>query len=362
MKILMTTDNIGGVWRYSLCLAKGLKKFDVEIILAIIGEPLKKHQIVELEGITFYFKESKQEWMENPWNDVDKSGEWLMDIASSEKVDLVHLNSYAFGSLNWNIPVIITIHSCVLSWWEAVKKEKAPDGWNRYKNSVTVGLRSADLILSPSKWMLNAASLIYGFKVNSKVIYNGLDSLSFFPDVKENYVFCMGRLWDDAKNIKTVIEAASLIDYPVYIAGENSFFEKINTTPNVFFTGYLSPVEIADWLSNAAIFLLPVKYEPFGYSFLEAAFSECALITGDIPSMKEIWSDSAIYVDPDNEIQISFEIKKIMNDTVLREHLGKKARERAIEYYTSDKMFNEYLSVYRNTLKTVKKELKPLIL
>jgi glycogen synthase len=39
MKVLMTTDNIGGVWTYALAMAHGLKKHGVEVVLAVIGNP-----------------------------------------------------------------------------------------------------------------------------------------------------------------------------------------------------------------------------------------------------------------------------------------------------------------------------------
>ena len=39
MKILMTTDTVGGVWTYSLELARGLPAQHVEILLATMGQP-----------------------------------------------------------------------------------------------------------------------------------------------------------------------------------------------------------------------------------------------------------------------------------------------------------------------------------
>ena len=34
---------------------------------------------------------------------------------------------------------------------------------------------------------------------------------------------------------------------------------------------------------------LPARYEPFGLSILEAALSGCALVLGDLPSLRELW-------------------------------------------------------------------------
>ena len=38
----------------------------------------------------------------------------------------------------------------------------------------------------------------------------------------------------------------------------------------------------------------------FGFSVLEAALSGCALVLGDIPSLREIWGDAALFVPPDD--------------------------------------------------------------
>ena len=57
---------------------------------------------------------------------------------------------------------------------------------------------------------------------------------------------------------------------------------------------------IADWYARASIYALPARYEPFGLSALEAALSGCALVLGDIPSLREVWGDAALFVAPDD--------------------------------------------------------------
>lgn len=360
MKILMTTDNIGGVWRYSLNLARGLKKFDIDVVLVITGFPLKEHQLKELKGIPYYFIECRQEWMEDPWQDLEEAGEWILKIAKKENPDFVHLNSFSFGALPWNIPVVITTHSCLSSWWPEVNKEQLPDEWDTYKTMVTNGLRAADVVVAPSRWMLNTAIANYGLSGTTQVIYNGLNPADYNADTKEDYVFSMGRLWDEAKNIQKVLNAAKLIDYPIYIAGENSHYNKVQVPENVYFNGFLPLHEVAGWLSNASVYLLPVKYEPFGYTFLEAALSGCVIITGDIPSMHEIWADAAIYVNPDDETHIAFEVNRIMKDNAFRMEMGDRAQARAMRY-TLDNMLNDYVSLYQQVLNTSKKETKTFV-
>lgn len=65
-------------------------------------------------------------------------------------------------------------HSCVLSWWRAVKKEDAPARYDRYRRAVSSGLRAADIVVAPTRAMLDQLELFYGPLRRSRVIYNGL--------------------------------------------------------------------------------------------------------------------------------------------------------------------------------------------
>jgi glycosyltransferase involved in cell wall biosynthesis len=213
-----------------------------------------------------------------------------------------------------------------------------------------VGIRSADVVVAPSNEMMKAVQKFYAPIKNTKVIYNGGDFSCFCTDVKEDYIFCMGRLWDEAKNIKLVLEAAPEIDYPVYIAGN---LEKpyTSTIPkNVFFIGQIPQDQIKCWLAKAAIYLLPVIYEPFGYTFLEAAFSGCAIVTGRIPSMKEIWGNDVILADTKDSIRLAETVNSLMTDTGRRNILAKNAGRRAVSKYKSERMTSEYILLYREIL------------
>src|SRR5689334_9341980 len=129
-KVLMTTDTVGGVWIYSLELARGLAEQGVEVALATMGAPLdelQREMACRIPRLKVFEGKFKLEWMEDPWRDVERAGDWLLGLEERFGPDLIHLNGYAHGSLPWNAPKIVVGHSCVLSWWEAVKKEAAPE-------------------------------------------------------------------------------------------------------------------------------------------------------------------------------------------------------------------------------------------
>ena len=356
MKVLMTTDNIGGVWTFSTDLARGLRKLGAEVILAVIGEPLTESQKELLIDIQYQHYVAPQEWMENPWEEVYAAGQWLYWIKQIENPDIIHFNSYTLACINWQVPVAVTIHSCVLSWWEAVKNEQAPISWDMYRWHIKTGIQSADFITAPTKSMLNVAEKFYGPFRSQRVIYNGRDRDLFQPRQKKKFIFSMGRLWDEAKNIKLLVEAAKFINYQVFIAGE--FEEKsLNNLPsNVTLLGKLTQHEIAQWLSEAWIYALPAKYEPFGYSFVEAAFSGCTLIGGDIPSLHEVWNEAMIYTQTNNAAQLAGLINQLMDNETYLSEMGKQAYNHAMNHYALEQMAYEYFKLYKR-ITTIKSNL-----
>jgi glycosyltransferase involved in cell wall biosynthesis len=348
MKILMSADNIGGVWTFALSLARGLKKNGAEVLLAVIGDDVSESQKQELEPFNWQFFRAKQEWMPEPWEDIKKAGEWLLGLEKSFSPDIVHLNSYSFGSLQWDVPVVMTAHSCVLSWWKAVKKEPAGDEWAVYSERIRSGIRSASIVVAPSNAMMESVGELYG-PSRRTVISNGAEDSRYYTGTKEEIVFSMGRLWDEAKNISLVLEAASGINYPVYIAG-NYEGNRLNIPSNVHLLGQLNPDEVARWLSGSAIFLLPVKYEPFGYTFLEAALSGCAIITGDIQSMRELWSDAAVFVDPFDSSKLAVIVNALMSDPEHRQLISGIARRKAVAEYSASEMTRNYMDTYKHAI------------
>src|SRR5690606_18489475 len=116
----------------------------------------------------------------------------------------------------------------------------------------------------------------------------------FFAAKKQPVIFSAGRIWDEAKNIDLLVKAAQAIPYSIRIAGSNRFDNEAYEVPtdHVVYLGRLSAEEVAIELASAAVYVLPARYEPFGLSALEAALSGCALVLGDIGSLREIWEDN----------------------------------------------------------------------
>jgi glycogen synthase len=349
MKILMTADAVGGVWSYSLELADALAPHGVEIVLATMG-PLpsaaRRAEALRLPNVRLATSEFRLEWMDEPWEDVERAGDWLLSLEAREQPDLVQLNGYAHGALRWRAPTCIVAHSCSCSWWRAVRHEPAPPSWNRYREAVRAGLDAASLVIAPTRAMLAALEEEYGRVENAHVIHSTRRAKGFRPLAKDDFVLCVGRLWDEAKNVAALERVAPALAWPVYIAGENVMPGRADAQPApAGRLGQLGPGELAQWMGRAAIYALPARYEPFGLSALEGALAGCALVLGDIASLRELWDGAALFVDSDDDDALRRSLERLIGDRALRGAVASNCRARALSF-SPNHMAAEYLRAY----------------
>ena len=313
----MTADTVGGVWTYALDLIRALP--ETEFLLATMGRALSSDQRAEVDtlpNMAVHESAFRLEWMEEPWEDVRRAGEWLLALEDEFAPDIVHLNGLVHGALPFRAPKLVAFHSDVLSWWRAVRGEDAPPAWDPYADAVRASLHRADLVVAPSRAMLVEAEAIYGPFGRTVVVPNGREG--FTPAAKEPFVFAAGRMWDAAKNV-AALDGLNL-PWPVVVAGEGSPM------------GRLSADEVRNQMARAAIYALPARYEPFGLSILEAALAGCALVLGDIPSLRENWEGRASFVDPNNPDELRDVLRSLIGDSDLLVQMGAAARERAAEF------------------------------
>lgn len=351
--VLMTTDFMGGVWVYTLELVRELSQHGVEVAIASMGDLPSAEQrqaIEQIPGVQLWTSQFKLEWMDDPWVDVDRAGEWLLSLAEQVQPDVVHLNGYVHAALPWSVPVVVVGHSCVMSWWQAVKGEAAPPSWQTYCDRIAQGIHKADYVIAPTQAMLNALSDHYATPEKplppSQVIYNGRSPFPFIPGAKQNVVLAIGRLWDEAKNVSLLNQVAPDLPWPIYVAGQQQHPQGFTVElPNVHELGSLSFEALRSWLSCAAIYVHPARYEPFGLAVLEAAWSQCALVLSDIPSLRELWQDAALFVAPDDPNALRTVLQDLMTDAAQCRELAQRAHQRA-QQYTPQRMAEEYLWVY----------------
>lgn len=348
-RILLTADTLGGVWQYALELARGLGERGIEVVLATLGGYLddqRRSEALALPNLSLHESHFRLEWMESPWPDVARAGDWLLDLVDSTAPDLVHLNNYAHGSLDWPVPVLLTAHSCVYSWFDGVYGVPPGPEWRSYWRVVNDGLAGADLVTAPSKAMRMAIETHYRPPRASRVIPNGRRPADFPAGPKQPRILGVGRLWDPAKNLDALARVAPELSWPVRLIGQRHGPDgQVLRLDHVELCQAANSAAIAREYAEAAIYALPARYEPFGLSALEAALAGCALVLGDIPSLREIWGDAALYVPPDDERTLIATLERLSNEPGERQRYAARAERRA-RRYSAAAMTDIYLATY----------------
>src|SRR5690606_25328269 len=98
MRIFMSADTVGGVWNYTLELARGLIEAGDEVVAAAMGGRLSADQrqaVAAIPGLTVHDSALRLEWMASPWTDLERAAGWLLALADTVEPDVVHLNHYA---------------------------------------------------------------------------------------------------------------------------------------------------------------------------------------------------------------------------------------------------------------------------
>nr|WP_223646558.1 glycosyltransferase family 4 protein [Corallococcus sp. EGB] len=388
----MTADTVGGVWSYALELCRALCARGVCVDLATMGgslSPAQWQEARELSGLTVHESTWRLEWMDAPWDDVRAAGEWLLALEARLSPDVVHLNGYSHGAWPFRAPVVVVAHSCVLSWWEAVKGADAPACYRRYREEVAKGLHAASRVVAPTRAMLDSIRRHYGALPfprgrlegaeacrggplarqrsalrasptarhdpsgdshafpTARVIPNARCPTRFPPSRKERFVLAAGRLWDEAKNLAALEAVAPGLPCPVHVAGDalHPGGGAAATTRSTRPLGHLPPPVLARWMARAPVYALPARYEPFGLSALEAALAGCALVLGDIPSLREVWGDAACFVPPEDPRALARALRFLINHPKERRALAARGRARALTF-NPGRMAEAYLELY----------------
>jgi glycogen synthase len=307
MRVLMTADTVGGVWTFAQELACGLLERDICVLLVSFGRKPSASQRKECESLRRRFgrhfryvaSDIALEWMADNSESFARGAALLEREAAVFAPDVVHCNQFCYGALQMDVPRLVTAHSDVLSWAKACRKEPLADTqWLRnYLAQVQAGLTAADAVTAPTQWMLNALGENFELPEQRTVIPNGRAVPPSFNRPRELRAVTAGRLWDEAKGISLLGQVTSPI--PIAIAGESEFgtSQGVQNIGTARLLGQLSQLETMELFRDSAIYICPSVYEPFGLSALEAARCGCAVVARDIPSLREVWGDAALYFD-----------------------------------------------------------------
>jgi len=195
-----------------------------------------------------------------------------------------------------------------------------------------------------------------------QVIYNGVDKNVFLEAPKapqpQPTVVTVARI-DPLKDILTLIKCAAIVksrvpdvkfivygsvSVPEYYQQCLELREKLELQDTVIFGGHVTNMAAA-YHSGDVIALTSIS-EAFPYSVVEAMMTGKPVVSTDVGGIREALGDTGILANPKDYEGLADGIVRLLQQPELRAALGDEARERALSYFTLDRVLELHLKSY----------------
>ena len=158
--------------------------------------------------------------------------------------------------------------------------------------------------------------------------------------VGEGFVLAVGTL-EPRKNLPRLAEAfrrlpeSTQASHPLVVVGaagwqtQESIAALRGLGDRAQLLGHVSDGELASLYRRCAVFCYPSLGEGFGLPVLEAMAAGAAVVTSDVPALREVGGDAVQYTDPHDVDSIAEALLRVLNDPEYRAALGERGRQRA---------------------------------
>lgn len=193
-----------------------------------------------------------------------------------------------------------------------------------------------------------------------KVVHNGYQRSLYLPvaptperrkildkyGLEEPFFLYVGRL-EKKKNTPSLVEAFSVFkeahpgdDFKLVLIGNAGFgydevkyiIEEYNLTRSVLMPGWVAEEDLPAIFSAATAFIFPSLHEGFGIPVLQAMACGVPALVSDLPVLKEIAGEAALYFNPRDRAAMAAALTSISNSAELRQRLSAQGLIRAQQF------------------------------
>ena len=190
----------------------------------------------------------------------------------------------------------------------------------------------------------------------AQVIYNGIENTSFVSPAKSKREFvigCVARL-DAAKGCLVLLDAFNELtkeysDIKLVLAGEGDSSDlmrqrvsELGLDDNVDLLGHYTR-DVGSLLASFDIFVFPSFWEGFPYSIIESMRAGCVIVATKVGGIPEAITDGqeGVLIEPRSAQDIVNAVKKLRENSDLRETLSRNARRKFEEELSLDSMHTQ---------------------
>jgi len=249
---------------------------------------------------------------------------FFLRILYQEKLDLMHFPYFSYPFF-YKKKFVITIHDLIIHHFATGEASTLPDWMYKiklfgYRILLSQAAKKAQKIITVSRaTKQEIIDHLHADQSNIDVTYEGVDenlqglknekiSESFNRNIL--YFLYVGNAYPH-KNLKTLVSAFYQFhkkkpEVSLILVGKEDFFYKrlrqkvrdLGLENAILFYNNVSDQELRHLYHHALALVIPSYMEGFGLPAVEAMANRCFVVASDIPSLKEICEDAAIYFPP----------------------------------------------------------------
>jgi len=295
----------------------------------------------------------------------------LEAILDSKKIDLVHIHYGAMPVIKCGVPIVVTAHWCNA---EGIPVFHRPirnlDALYRnlmlpiYKKIEDKTVSSCDKLTVVSESLRIEFQKYY--KVNSDVVYNGVDTQFFFRDnsiEKDEAIIFTGSL-SAGKGVLDLLKVAKLLkqshgNVRLYIVGEGPLRTRVadhlkkEKLSNVILINHLSHTQLIDYYNKARIYVFPTYYEGLPTTILEAMACELPVVASNVSGIPEQIEQgvNGYMLSPGDIKGFYNRIAELLDDRDKQMRFGKMGKRKVLEKFTWSHVASRVEKIYNEILR-----------
>lgn len=296
-----------------------------------------------------------------PWYSAQEQYK-MPGIFKAQNLDLLHVPHFNVPML-YRDKFIVTIHDLIHhKFTEGTTTTKNPIIFKLkrfgYRKVIENAIYKSQKIITPSNFVKD--DILKNFKVDkSKIIVTYEAAEEEYQQAsggnRQSFLLYVGNAYPH-KNLNKLLDAIKLVDTKLIIVSPRDVFadrlkeeiQKRGLDKKVELKGYLEPQELAKLFQKASAYVFPSLSEGFGIPGLNAMASGIPVVSSNIPVLKEIYGEAAVYFDPNNPEDIASKTMSVLGqgDPKLRTDIVNKGIAQ-VKKYSWQKMASQTLKIYQ---------------
>jgi len=353
-------DTMGGIEQVINQIARGANKLGVDTdVLSLTAD--RDARTVEIDGYQAHRARLDFQLASTGFS----ASAFLRFFQLAKKADVIHYHfPWPFMDLVHFVtrikkPTLVTYHSDIIRQEHLLKL---------YRPLKRKFLASMDRIVATSPNYLATSDVLRIFSNKVSVIPIGLDKSTYplpMPDRLKYWsekfgpkFFLFVGVIRYYKGLHILVEAAQETNYPIVIVGAGPIEQELKAQAeklglkNIHFLGRLPDTDKVALLTlcYGVVFPSHLRSEAFGISLLEGAMYGKPMISSEIgtgTTFINIENETGLVVPPSDPLALRQAMRYLWEHPEIAAEMGKRAEDRYWNYFTADKMVEEYVKLYR---------------